>query len=667
MANRVGGSGGSRPGGLALLSHGRTGLIFKTFLAVAILSGLAMYSLVAAQSQQPSASGNGPSSRAIVDRFHRGPRLALSVAIPIATPIGPSFSELEEFVPPRGTVHPRLESTLSQLVTAERSGQNLRTVAQWKGIPLLNNRLQAVIETESDATAQVASAIEAMGLTVQSTYRHLVQVQAPVESLTALADLPHVRFVRRPLDLYPQEVLSEGLRLLGTMPWHEKGFKGQGAKVAVVDLGFLGYGELLGSELPEQVQAESFIEDVFTIEVGTYHGTAVAELLIDVAPEASLYLVAISTEVELGNAVDWLVEEGVQIISFSVGALAAPSDGTSVIDGIVDRARDKGILWVNAAGNYGSSHWQGTFNDGAGDGWHEFEDGSKLFPVEIGANEIAVFILTWNDWPASSQDYGFYLFWGGVDGSLQLISFSDSSQTGDQPPLESIFSFFVPRGQYHLAIKRHEANQDAQFHLFSLVQEFPERATGGSIISPASARGALAVGATNGFDQIQTYSSRGPTTDGRTKPDLMAPDSVTTVTFGDMGFPGTSASAPYVAGAAALVLSAYPSMEPRELQEYLEARALRIGQPGENNVYGSGRLQLGIVPEVPPVPVAIATPTPTPTGTPPDARPARGTPRNTATPTPTVVAPTPTGVAWPSHFGYVPIAPKLLPLNGLTQ
>ena len=149
-------------------------------------------------------------------------------------------------------------------------------------------------------------------------------------------------------------------------------------------------------------------------------------------------------------------------------------------------------------------------------------------------------------------------------------------------------------------------------------------------MSPGSARGSFTVGATNGFERLESYSSRGPTGDGRIKPDIVAPDAVTTVTFGPFGFPGTSASVPYVAGAAALVLSAYPDYGLDDVQEFLEARALRIEQQSKNNLVGSGRLQLGSAPDVTPVATPTSVPTPLPTATPEPT----ATPTGTRTPEP---------------------------------
>src|SRR5947207_14401248 len=39
------------------------------------------------------------------------------------------------------------------------------------------------------------------------------------------------------------------------------------------------------------------------------HGTACAEIVYDMAPGATLYLVNFTTEVDLGNAINWLVED----------------------------------------------------------------------------------------------------------------------------------------------------------------------------------------------------------------------------------------------------------------------------------------------------------------------------------------------------------------------
>ena len=142
---------------------------------------------------------------------------------------------------------------------------------------------------------------------------------------------------------------------------------------------------------------------------------------------------------------------------------------------------------------------------------------------------------------------------------------------------------------------------------------------GGSIDEQAASPSAFAVGAfcwQTGV--VRDYSSKGPTIDGRVKPDLSAPDGVSGRTYGltngcSGGFQGTSASAPYVAGAAALVKQANPSFNVGQLQNFLEIRAVDAGPPGKDDHYGAGRLSLGTPssttppPPPPPPPPAAAS------------------------------------------------------------
>ena len=88
--------------------------------------------------------------------------------------------------------------------------------------------------------------------------------------------------------------------------------------------------------------------------------------------------------------------------------------------------------------------------------------------------------------------------------------------------------------------------------------------------------------------------------DGRIKPDLAAPTGVSTVSYGRLnirqggGYFGTSASAPHVAGAAALVKSANPSFSRTQLRNALIAATVDIGTGGMDNDSGHGKLVLPV-------------------------------------------------------------------------
>ena len=117
----------------------------------------------------------------------------------------------------------------------------------------------------------------------------------------------------------------------------------------------------------------------------------------------------------------------------------------------------------------------------------------------------------------------------------------------------------------------------------------------GSIANPAESAnpGLLAVGAAPWYDvhTVETYSSRGPTPDGRIKPDIVGADCGATALapldrYGK-GFCGTSQAAPHVAGMAALVRQRFPSYTPAEVASYLKTGADPRGDV-PNNTWGHG-------------------------------------------------------------------------------
>jgi serine protease AprX len=120
-----------------------------------------------------------------------------------------------------------------------------------------------------------------------------------------------------------------------------------------------------------------------------------------------------------------------------------------------------------------------------------------------------------------------------------------------------------------------------------------------SITDPGNADSVITVGATHAFRPhtfgVSYFSSRGPTGDGRIKPDLVAPGEKITSTVPGEGAKrkdGTSMAAPHVSGAAALLLARYNELigQPERVKEVLCSTATDLKR--ERYFQGSGMLDI---------------------------------------------------------------------------
>jgi serine protease AprX len=120
-----------------------------------------------------------------------------------------------------------------------------------------------------------------------------------------------------------------------------------------------------------------------------------------------------------------------------------------------------------------------------------------------------------------------------------------------------------------------------------------------SITDPGNADGVITVGSTHRRDPhaygVSYFSARGPTGDGRRKPDLLAPgEKITSTIRGrrSQRMDGTSMAAPHVSGAAALLMARYPELigHPRRIKEILMRSATDLNR--EPSFQGAGLLDV---------------------------------------------------------------------------
>jgi serine protease AprX len=129
----------------------------------------------------------------------------------------------------------------------------------------------------------------------------------------------------------------------------------------------------------------------------------------------------------------------------------------------------------------------------------------------------------------------------------------------------------------------------------------------GTITAPGSARGAITVGSAAEWSApvgapnrsegpfLDFFSSRGPTIDGRIKPDIAAPgDTIMAANAGTTNgyttHSGTSMATPFVSGTAALLIGLQPGWTPTQVRVAIEETAFDVGPAGKDNDWGAGLL-----------------------------------------------------------------------------
>lgn len=111
----------------------------------------------------------------------------------------------------------------------------------------------------------------------------------------------------------------------------------------------------------------------------------------------------------------------------------------------------------------------------------------------------------------------------------------------------------------------------------------------GFITTPADADSAIAVGAVTADSSIAGFSGRGPTADGRIKPDVVAMGVAVQNASSPTGYSkgnGTSFSSPLVAGVVCQMLQVNPGLGPMDVLNILRNTASRANNP--DNTYGWG-------------------------------------------------------------------------------
>lgn len=520
--------------------------------------------------------------------------------------------------------HPKISESLRQAETAYQQGQPFGDGAQ---ISPSDQGLQVFIHLNDYKEAYVGDLTQ-MGVRIEIVEPSLkiIQARVPAGTLEAVSQLPFVRVIGEPdrprSSVGSKTTEGDGV-LRSDLARSNLGVNGSGIRVGVIQLGFNGLAASQASgDLPAGITTFTSRSDGIFAGVGG-EGTAMLELIHDIAPGAQLFAASIGTSLEMLAAVNWLTDVaggpntrrgtpgGVDIIVddlawFNIG----PYDGSSSVSSALTSAVDRGASYFTSNSNYAEDHWRGLYSACPGSNFHSFNFPScgmgtadEVLDVRVSGNGKVDVRVLWNDpFGASSNDYDLRLF---DRDAGQLLTPADGvtggrdTQNGTQNPVERL-TFTNTSGSTRnlgIVIENFQGTaQPRQFELFLVDNEIQEQyfVRDQSVPSGSDAKKVFSVGAVNWQtpDQIENFSSRGPTLDGRLKPEVVAPDCISVT--GNGGFPstfcGTSAAAPHAGAVAALVLSANPGLTPAQLYAMLVAPTFDLGTPFPNTTFGFGRI-----------------------------------------------------------------------------
>ena len=385
---------------------------------------------------------------------------------------------------------------------------------------------------------------------------------------------------------------SQGVEKSQADTLHTMGITGENVTVAIIDANF----NPNDSDISPRVSYSAVFaacEDLTCGNTASYpHGTLVSHIVADMAPDASLELYTVTNNIGIDEAISHIISRGeadVLTISLGVPGLGGDGstkyyrDGTSNVAQAVDRARESGILVTVSAGNKAQEHWGGTYVPSSTvtpeliDGLDSYQSILEVDPSASGLQKACLpttassnhIILAWDAWDQNpvSDDYDLFLFNNDMS---QLHGYSTEWQLVNGQPLEEM-KYDGISGSKCIVVASKYSTQNHNLHIYvDSNSGFPSMAAG-SIGTPADARGAVSVGAIHHYNKaLASYSSRGPTDDGREKPEICG---YTTVSTPGPTFTGTSASAPHVAGMAALLLDANPFATPDQIQRSIETSA----------------------------------------------------------------------------------------------
>jgi subtilisin family serine protease len=336
------------------------------------------------------------------------------------------------------------------------------------------------------------------------------------------------------------------------------------------------------------------------------------------------------------------------VVNMSFGSHLGPHDGNDLKNVGMDALQGPGCIYVGSAGNNGTGnfHLDRDFNQNSDTlltvvNIHPSTDWGQLLSIWGSANSdfsCSIMLVNGNDetvfespfYTASNEDQ--------LDETIEIsgnefqirVMATAAFTTNNKPnirlemrnetPHKMVLKVASSNSHVHLWSVARMANRTTNWGV-NLTANYPGAVAGNTDYGPGEPAGCgnstITVGAYRAeryqitgaiqFGTLASFSSKGPTVDGRTKPDISGPgvqvwSSVNS--FADVAsnpiefegntytfdqFSGTSMSSPMVAGVVALMLEANPQLNGQQVNEILKATARLDTHTGQIGAEGDLR------------------------------------------------------------------------------
>jgi hypothetical protein len=391
----------------------------------------------------------------------------------------------------------------------------------------------------SQVTDDALDELRAAGVTIEipDAAHHRIQARVPASRLEVVASLPGVNFVRLPNYARHRTgaVETEGDAILhAAQARSQYTVDGSGVKVGVISDGIKGVfqkgctncgaataGPIPSGDLPDATgvrnasgvltsstggivgrsfQANSDLEGLpsgaCAFAGAGAEGTALLEIVHDIAPAAELSFANADTDVAFNQAVNFLAGSN-DVVTDDLGFYGEASDGSSAVSSNTAAALNNPAnqirAYVTSNGNSGDEHYIGTYANSGVDGTtisglattghlHLFQssgdttDVLNLGPqpynlISLPNNGEAAIFLTWDDpFGKSANNYDLYLV---KQSNGQIVARSTDVQSGSQDPVEIIdYTNTGADDFFRIVVQNvHDQAQPKNLNLFSFAPE----------------------------------------------------------------------------------------------------------------------------------------------------------------------------------------------------